>query len=203
MIDLDALKSTLRRPRILLCIGAAVVIVVIWTFAYYLPQGSKISSLKAEEITLQKKVQLGDATVLRLKHTFQHSAQLKTMQNKLNAAVPSNVDAYNYVQSLSAAAAGAAVHLTVISISGGNGNNVTKATAVTETPVTMTVKGTYDQILSLISKIYQLPRLTDIETLSISGGGAKADRSTQLIGSFSLLAFSVSTSSGSTSQTHT
>jgi len=197
MIDFAVLKSTLKRPQILLCIVAALVVVFIWALAYFLPQGSKVSALQAQEATLQKKVQMGDATVARLKHTFQHSAQLKTMQDKLNSAVPSNTDAYDYVQSLSAAATGSGVHLTSISISPAPGTSGTRAavpsSSLSETPVTLTVKGTYDELLSMISKIYQLPRLTDIEQVNISGGGAKTTRSTVLSGNFSLIAFSVST----------
>ena len=195
MIDLDALKSTLSRPRVLLSIAAAVVIVLIWAFAYFLPQGTKISQLKAQETTLQKKVQTGNATVARLKHTFQHSAQLQTMENKLYSSVPSNADAYDYVQSLSTAATSSGVHLTTISIAPSPGGAATgSGPGVHETPVNMSVKGTYDQVLSLISKIYLLPRLTDIEQLNINGGGSKSTRSTELNASFQLIAFSSSSS---------
>ncbi len=117
MIDFTVLKSTLMRPRIFLSLFAALLIVVIWAFAFFLPEGAKISTLKTQETTLEKKYNTGDSTVARLKHTYQHSAQLQKMQASLNSAVPSEADAYNYVHALSAAATAAGVHLTSISIS--------------------------------------------------------------------------------------
>ena len=196
MIDLAVLRTTLKRPRIFLSIVAAVLVVIIWTFAYFMPQGSKISLLQAQEATLQKKVQTGDTSVAHLKHTYQHSSQLQTMNNELNSAVPSTADAYNYVQSLSAAATAARVHLTSITISSGADGSGTGSSGASgtssglhETPANMTVKGTYDQILLLISRIYKLPCLTDIEGLTINGGGASTNRSTQLNATLTLLAF--------------
>ncbi len=196
MIDLAVLQTTLKRPRVLLSIVAAVLIVIIWTFAFFLPQGSTISSLKVQEASLQAKIQAGDATVARLRHTYQHSAEIKTMQAKLNSAVPAKTDAYNYVQALSKVAAAAGVHLTSLSISSGSSSSTSassKGTSSSATlnqlPVNMSVKGTYDQILSLLSKIYLLPRLTDINELTISGGGATSNRSTVLSANLMLVAF--------------
>ncbi len=175
MIDFTVLKSTLVRPRIFLSLLAALLIVVIWAFAFFLPEGAKISTLKTQETALEQKVQQGDSTVARLKHTYQHSAQLKSMQASLNSAVPSEADAYNYVHALSAAATAAGVHLTSISItstptSASQGSSSSGA-SVDQMPVTVNAKGTYDQYLSLISGIYKLPRLTDIDEVNISGGG--------------------------------
>jgi Tfp pilus assembly protein PilO len=192
MIDFAVLKKTLRRPKILLSIVGAVLILAIWALAFFLPQGSKISSLQAQEATLQKKVQIGDATVARLRHTFQHSAQITTMRKQLYSAVPATTDAYNYVQALSAVAASSKVHLTSVSIAAGPGGNRASSgsTTITELPVSMSVTGTYDQILTLITQIFKLPRLTDIDSVNISGGGPDTSRSTTLTAQLSIIAFS-------------
>ncbi|MGO9456952.1 MAG: type 4a pilus biogenesis protein PilO [Acidimicrobiales bacterium] len=200
MIDSTVLKKTIKRPRVLLSIVAAVVIVLIWAVAFFIPEGNKISSLKAEQATIDSKMAIGNAKVSRYRHTYQHSAQLKTVQTQLNAAVPADADAYNYVQSLSAAAGAAGVHLTAISISSTPSRSSTpRSAALEQTPVTMTVKGTYDQLLSLITKIYKLPRLTDIDGMDITGGGATSNRSTILSASFTLMAFSAASPTSSSS----
>lgn len=202
MTDHPALTSTLRKPRVLLAIVGAVVVVLIWALAYFLPEGSKLSTLKTMEATLQAKVNAGDATVARLKHTFQHSAQLLTLESKLKGAVPSTPDAFHYVSSLSAAAASAKVHLTSVTISSSLGSagtsksSASSTAALSSTAVTMIVKGSYDQLLSLITNIYSLNRLTDINSISVSGGGPATNRSTPLSATLSLQNFSAS--SGST-----
>jgi Tfp pilus assembly protein PilO len=190
MIDFDVLKSTLKKPRILLPIVAAVLIVLIWTIAFFLPEGKKINTLKTQQDKLQAQITAGNDKIKRLSHTYQHSAQLKALQNQLNSTVPSTSDAYNYVQALSTVAKDAGVHLTSVSITGG-GRASTDGLLV-ETPVTMSVTGTYDQLLTVIKNIYALPRLTDIEGIVLNGGGPGTDRSTQLTASLSLLAFSAS-----------
>jgi len=198
MIDLAVLKSTFKRPRVFLSVAGALLFLIIWALAYFLPQGSKVTSLKAQEATLQSQVAQGNAKVLKLRHTYQHATQIKAEESKLNSAVPATSDAYNYVQALSSAAAAAGVHLTSIEISAGtspsttstSGGKKSSTVSVSPIPLALMAKGTYDQILSLIAAIYQLPRLTDINELSINGGGPKADRSTVLTVNLTLSAFS-------------
>jgi Tfp pilus assembly protein PilO len=189
MIDLSVLKSTLMKPRILVPIVIATLIVLIWMVAFFLPEGKKIDNLKTQQAKLQAQVTAGDAKIRRLSHTYQHSAQLGILQNQLNSTVPSTSDAYNYVQALSTVAKSSGVHLTSVSITSGGGKTLT---GLVQLPVSMSVLGTYDQILTLIKNIYALPRLTDVEGITLNGGGPGTNRSTQLNANLSLLAFSVS-----------
>jgi Tfp pilus assembly protein PilO len=53
-------------------------------------------------------------------------------------------------------------------------------------PVTVSVRGTYDQTLAFIKALYALPRLTVISSIQISGGGTDTNRSTQLSDEFDL-----------------
>jgi Tfp pilus assembly protein PilO len=177
-----------------LCVVGAFLIVIIWLLAFFLPQGKTVSSLKAQETTLEAKVTAGNAKVARLSHTYLHSAQIKAIQSQLNSEVPKESDAYNYVQTMSSAASAAGVHLTSIGISSApsSGGSTTKNSSgpkVNLIPITMSLTSTYDQLLSLITKIYHLPRLTDINGITISGGGAGTNRTTQLTTTLSLTGF--------------
>ena len=55
--------------------------------------------------------------------------------------------------------------------------------------MTLTVTGTYDNLLTLITNIYALPRLTDINSLTVHGGGPKTTRSTPLQATLDLATF--------------
>jgi Tfp pilus assembly protein PilO len=179
--------GALRRTPVVVAVVIAVVVVIVWLLAFFLPQGSKISTLDTKQQTLEQQVAQGNAKVARLKHTFQHAPQLRAMSAKLEADVPATTDIYNYIDSLSTTAAASNVKLT--SVSPGAATQTSTGSPFTAIPVSMVVKGTYDHLLSLITNIYALPRLTDIDSVSISGGGPGTSRTTTLIATLSLEAF--------------
>ena len=63
--------------------------------------------------------------------------------------------------------------------------------------VQMDVTGTYDATLALIKGLYDLPRLTSIDTLSITGGGPTTNRSTPLTTALELTAYTSAAPTGS------
>ena len=186
----DAVAVLKRRP-VVITIVLGLVVVIVWLLAYFLPQGSKISSLDAQQKTVRQMVALGNAKVARLKHTYQHATELQTMDATLRAYVPTTPDIFkttaNFTSSLSAAVTAAQMTLTSVS-PGGAAAPISKSTFTT-IPVSLTVKGTYDHLLSLITSIYSLPRLSIIDSVSITGGGVGTSRTTSLTADLALVAF--------------
>lgn len=171
--------TALKRPPVLIAIGVAFLVLVIWLLAFFVPQGHKLSTLNAKEQTLQQLVNEGNAKVAHLKHTFQHVGQFEAKQTKFEAYVPSTPDLFkttaNYTSSLSATVAAAGMTLT--SVAPGSSRS---AAGVTVIPVILTVTGPYDNLLKLITSIYAMPRLTTISDLDIRNGGPGTNRSTAL-----------------------
>lgn len=178
--------EALRRPRTLIAIGVAAVLVIVWLVAFFLPQGKKLSSLQSEQRSLQLAVIQDDAKVRQLRDESHHTKQIQALYSALQGYVPATADLYTYIQTLSGAGKAAGVSIT----------SIDPSTVVAMTgsqysvlPINTTVKGTYDQLLSFIHAVYALPRLTDINTVSISGGGSGSNRSTVLSASFALAIF--------------
>lgn len=192
----SGISSALRRKPTLIAIGVAIVVVIVWLFAFFLPEGHRLSALQAQEQTLQQQVAAGQAKVAKLQKTFQHTSELQSLDQKMAGYVPSTSDVFkttaNYTSLLSATVASAHMTLTSVSPSGSS----SAGQSFTAIPVTLVVTGTYDNLLSLIYDLYTLPRLTDITSLSITGGGLGSDRSTELNATLSLKAFITQSSTG-------
>jgi Tfp pilus assembly protein PilO len=108
------------------------------------------------------------------------------MYDRLNGYVPATEKLYTYVQTISHSAKAAGVTITSLAPSTLVAITGTPYSAI---PVTASVKGTYDQLLAFIKSLYDLPRLTDVNALSVSGGGPGTNRATVLSASFQLAIF--------------
>ncbi len=208
MSDAPSPLATLRRTPILIGIVVGVVIVLIWLVAFFLPQGSKLSKLSAQQTQLQQEVTAGNAKVAHLKNTFEHAGQLEAMLSSMEAYVPSTPDIFkstaNYTSTLSAAGTAAGVTVTSVNPSGAHtpvdssastsstsstGSGKSSTASFTTIPITVQVTGTYDDLLSFIKGIYALPRLTVITSITVSGGGPGTSRTTVLKVDLSLVTF--------------
>jgi len=188
--------ATLKRPPVLIAIAVAVLVLLVWLVVYFLPQGSKISKLDAQEQSLEQKVAAVQARVALLKKTFAHMPAIASMERKLATYAPATPDEYNYVTSLHTAVNSSVVTLTSISPgaitasgTGSSASSASSASTVSTIPFTLVVKGTYDHLLSLINNIYALPRLTDIDSIDFTGGGPGTNRTTPLSATFDLTIF--------------
>jgi Tfp pilus assembly protein PilO len=198
-ISSDTLAA-LKRPPVVIAAVVAVVVILVWLLAFFLPQGKKVSTLAGQQQTLQSQVTEGNAKVARLEHTFQQSTQLKAMDNALRAYVPSTPDLFkttaNYANLLSATVTAAGMTLT--SVSPGGASAATSGSKFTTVPITLVVKGTYDDLLSLVTKIYSMSRLTDIKSVDVTGGGPNTTRSTTLSATLDLITFTTAKPSPTT-----
>jgi len=175
--------ATWRSPIVLITGGVAILILLIWLVAWFFPQGTKLSKLQKQETTLQTQIAQGNEKVALLKKQALNTPALEAMKSQLDTYVPSTADVYPYIKTLSQTASSAGVTPTNLSPSA-----PAKPTTgtFTEIAVSMTVKGTYDNIYGFIKDLYALPRLTTIVSVGISGGGPSTNRTTPLTAVFSL-----------------
>ena len=76
-------------------------------------------------------------------------------------------------------------------------------TSYSAIPVTATVRGTYPQLVAFLHGIYGLPRLTDINGLTLSGGSAGSSGTTTITAQLQLAIFTSQKPATSTSSTST
>ena len=186
MTKASQVLSVAKKPLVLIGAAGLVVVMLAWLFAFFLPQTRKLSSLETQKATLQQNVVLDQAKLQRVRQESHHVGQIQAIDSKLKGFVPTSEDLYTYIQTLSSAGNAAG-----ISISSLQPGAVTPAsgTAYSAVPIVASVKGTYDQLVSFMNAIYKLPRLTDINSVSITGGGPGTNRSTQLAVTLNLAIF--------------
>lgn len=178
-------RSAPRRRMVLVGLVVAAVVVV-WLFAFFLPQSRKLTSLQAERTALQQTVAQDDARLQHLRTEAHHVNQIDAMYRQLQGDVPATEQLYTYIHTISRAAASAGVSITSLQPSS---LAAVSGTAYSAVPITASVKGTYDHVLAFLKALYRLPRLTDVNTLSISGGGPGTNRGTVLSVSLQLAIF--------------
>jgi Tfp pilus assembly protein PilO len=173
-------------PRALLVALGVVGVVVAWAIAFYVPQGHKLAALDAQKTSLQSTVTADEARLQQVQREDQHIAQIRLMHDELVGYVPPKESLYTYIRTISHAAKASGVTITSLSPSALVAVTGTSYSAV---PISASVRGTYDHLLSFIKHLYDLSRLTDVNSLSISGGGPSTGRSTVLSASFQLAIF--------------
>lgn len=177
--------AVIRRPRMMLAIAASLIVVLAWLLAFFVPQGHRLSTLQAQEQRLQQQVNAGNAKVARLRDESQHSAQIAAMVKRLEGYAPATSD-ISYIALLSNAAKASGV--TVTSIGPGTAVPITGSN-YQSIPFAASVSGPYDSLLSFIHAVYTLPRLTDIDSVDITGGGPKTNRGASLKATFQMQIF--------------
>jgi Tfp pilus assembly protein PilO len=167
--------TALKNRKSIIGIAAAFAVVMIWLVGFFLPQGAKLNTIHSQTQQAQAAHAALEARLARLKTYSAESAVFIALEQRLNAALPSTADVYDYITSLSNAAN--ATGMTLLSV---GPSPAVAAGSVAAIPVALGTRGSYDQTLAFIKALYALPRLTIITSVSISGGGASSNRSTQL-----------------------
>lgn len=180
------LLEVAKKPAVLLSAAGLLVVLLVWLFVFFVPQSHKLSSLQSEKASLQETVIHDNAKLLRVRRESHHVGQIQAIDSQLQGYVPATEDLYTFIQRLSTAGKSAGV--TISSIQPSTLVPVT-GTSYSAIPVISQVKGTYNQLVAFIHAIYGLPRLTDINSLTITGGGPGTNRATQLSADFDLVIF--------------
>lgn len=182
----SALLQALRRPVVLLGTLIGVVAVVVWLVAFFVPQGHKLSNLSAKEASLRASLTADEARLQRLRLESKHATQIEAIYQRLQTYAPETEQIYTYITVINTGAKQAGV--TLASLAPGAAAPLS-GTAYEEVPIGVSVSGTYDHILNFVRTLYGLPRLTDIESVSVVGGGPATSRATVLSASFQCLIF--------------
>ena len=184
---MSAASSRIPVTRRSVLVGIAVVgVVVAWLFAFYLPQTRRLAALGTQRTALQSTVATDEARLQQLQNEAQHVTQIRAMYERLDGYAPRTEKLYTYIRTISGAAKKAGVRITSLQP---GGLVAVSGTAYSAIPITAAVKGSYYHLLAFVKGLYGLPRLTDLNAVSVTGGGPGTNRSTILTASVQLAIF--------------
>ena len=154
----------LKRPAIFGTIIGAIVLLLLWWFVWMSPEGNKLSSVNAQESSLQAQISSLNTTIAGLKQQSALVPSELPYLAKFTSAVPDLPESgvlteqlYNLMNQ---------THTFISSLSDAT------VTATTEgystIPVSLVVVGSHDSVMSFIQGIYNLPRLVTIQTLTLT-----------------------------------
>lgn len=166
-MNLDVLK----RPRMLIAIGAVVVILAAWYLAWWSPEGSKLSSVQTQQQQAQQKVDSLSATLAEIAHENQIVQKYQNFLTFFGSEVPDQPEQGQLVYMLGKLEHSDDVQVTGIDVS----TTAPPATGSTLStiPITMTLTGPENHVMKFLSDLYALPRLITIQTVSPSVSGGK------------------------------
>ncbi|MGO8871576.1 MAG: hypothetical protein ACLQPH_09285 [Acidimicrobiales bacterium] len=189
--------NTVREYRTPLLIGVGTLVVVLLLWAVLIsPQNSKLSSLQNKESTLRSQQTTLQAKLVSLKSEQQKlstscadlqkiATQIPSVQNptdidaeessfesQFNGLAASTGVALTQFSGFAPAGAGATAAPTTPSAAGAAGA-AGSTPGVVAVPTTLTVGGTYGQVLNFVNGLDSFPRLFVIQTFTLSYGTAK------------------------------
>ncbi|HUZ11136.1 MAG TPA: type 4a pilus biogenesis protein PilO [Acidimicrobiales bacterium] len=176
--------AVVKSRPVLIALGVGLVVLLIWLLAFFLPQGKDLSKYHAQQQQLQTQQSQLEVQLAQLRATSKATPRLLALQAQYTNLVPPTADIYNYINLMSSTAAASGMHL--VSITPSSTGTPVPGTSLQAIPVSLVTTGSYDSTLGFIKAVYALPRLTVVNSMSLTGGGPGTNRSTSLNESFSL-----------------
>ncbi len=156
--------DALRRPRLLAALGVLVLLAGIWYFAWWSPEGHKLASVQAQQLTAQQRVDQLQTSLNVLEHENSVVQRYRNFLTFFGSEVPVQPEQGQLVYQLGKLETADNVQLTSIDVS----TTVPAATgsALSTIPVTMSVSGPHANVMKFLSDLYQLPRLITIQSVA-------------------------------------
>ena len=159
-----------KRFRIPLFIGVgAVVAAAILYLGLISPQGKKLTGLHTKEATLQSQQAQLESEIATLKADKAHMASNCTLLAKALREIPGTPDVSGFLQ-----------QVTTLAVQTGNPNTPTISVlqapgsagtgGATPVQVSLTINGTYGQMIAFIRGLDSFPRLFTVTSINVSGG---------------------------------
>jgi len=195
--------------RLLIPLGAGVLIVLLWFVALWGPQGSALSSAKKRKSQAEAQGATLRDQLTRLQQARRDQPLKQSQLETLRVAIPDDPNLAQFILDANDAASRSGIDFLSITpsvptapSSGSSASTVPGGGSATAIPIRigMTISGGYFQVLDFVNRLNTLPRIVVVDTLAISGSAATSQLSVTLSERiFTTSAASVS--SGSTTTT--
>lgn len=161
--------------------GAAVVLIVIWYMALFRPQSHHLTSAHKAYASAEAQINQLQQQADRLEALERQIPADNAKLSTLNSAVPSTPDLKDVLDQLHGLATSTGCQLTAV-------NPATPTTSGTATAgpqslqTTMTVTGSYPQLMSFMTGLTRIPRTVVVDSVSIgsASGGLQAQLTTRI-----------------------
>jgi Tfp pilus assembly protein PilO len=162
---------------------AAVAVVGVWYVMLWKPVNRQVAAANSR---------LAAAQTSRMQAAVMHSsllsmaAKLPAEQSKgaaLTAAAPPDLDVAGVIDQINAIAAASGVtwqsesQTQAAPISGTTSSKKASGGALSSSTLTLSVSGSYAQVLGFLQRLQSMPRMVQVSTLSLGGGGASSTSS--------------------------
>ncbi|HET6874068.1 MAG TPA: hypothetical protein VFH70_04780 [Acidimicrobiales bacterium] len=180
----------LRNKAVLFAVLGAVVIVGGWYAVLWGPRSSSYAKAEKDVAAMTSQAGQLQAQVSRLRAEALQAPVRQAQLAKLQSAIPGDPQLAQFILALDNAATQAGVDLETIApapptASTGGAGVSSSGTAGPPPPavkLSLSLKGTYAQILDFIDRVDSLPRLVVIDSVAVNGGGTGNQLSVTLAG---------------------
>lgn len=170
-VNLDLLK----RAPVLITVGVVVVALLAWYFAWWSPEGSKLTSVDAQVSALNTKIQGQRQRILQLTQDVALVHKYRNFLTDFDTAIPSSPDQGQLTQQLYEVQQSTNVLITSLNDSG----VVPPAAGSTlgTIPLQMSVTGTHAAVIQFLKDLYSkasMPRLITVQSANPSSTSTNA-----------------------------
>lgn len=169
--------------RLLIPLGAGVLVVILWLVALWLPQGSALSAAKKRKDEAQAQGATLRDQLKRLQDARRDQPLKQSQLETLRVAIPDDPNLAQFILDANDAASRSGIDFLSITPTqptapSGATTGTTVAGGGSATPVPirigMTIAGGYFQVLDFINRLNALPRIVVVDSLTMSGSGSSA-----------------------------
>jgi Tfp pilus assembly protein PilO len=194
-----------NRRSLLIGVGAALAVLLVWYFLLWSPRGKAIDEAKSRQQTASDAADELEARLNQLRDAQRNEAATRAQIAQLQEAIPDEANLAQFILDANDAATRSGIDFLSISPTPpAAGDAVDPATgaaaagAPSQIALNVSITGGYFQVLDFVNRLTDLPRIVVIDALNVSGA-AGGDLSVQITGKM----FTTQAPAGSTPTTTT
>lgn len=152
-------------------VGIAIVLIGAWYVALIRPESHKLKTTHAAEASAQSQISNLDTQINQLDVYKAHLAQDKQALATFQQEIPSSPQLSSVIRQIQTAALDNGVSLNSLDPTVESGSDAVTVGGATVLPVSMSVTGTYAQLMSFVNSLTSMTRTIVINTISLAGTG--------------------------------
>ncbi|MEY2565582.1 MAG: hypothetical protein QOE35_111 [Actinomycetota bacterium] len=179
----------MQRRTLLIGVGAALGVLLIWYFFLWSPRGKAIDKAKQRRAAAEGQVQELQTELTRLQDAKNNEASIRAQVDELRQSIPDEPNLAQFILDTNDAATRSGIDFLSISptppaaaTAPGGGGAVAPAGAPSQIALGMSITGGYFQVLDFVNRLTDLTRIVVIDSLSVSPSSSTGDLSVQLTG---------------------
>jgi Tfp pilus assembly protein PilO len=165
--------DVLKRPRVLVAIAAAVVVLIAWYFAWWSPESGKLSSVRGQEAKAKLQTQQLNAKLLEILREDRFVAKYHNFLSFFSSQVPVQPEQGQLVYQLGRLQDRDHVDITTLSASATAAP--VSGVSLSTIPVSLTVTGSHDNVIRFLNGLYSMSRLLTIQSIAPSATSAPSN----------------------------